>query len=175
LAPKEEQILDQQKSIVLKPAKFQLKALVMSSCEDASCFTKVQEALKDDPFIEQIKERLRINDINDEYEFNDGLLYFKGLLYILPGPIRLKIIQMRHDLPTVGHFGFNKTMELLSRDFWWPQMWKLVKEFIQLCNTYARRKVPRHRPYGLLHLLPVPNGSMVIVINGFYYRSSTCP
>jgi hypothetical protein len=43
-------------------------------------------------------------------------------LYIPPGSTRLKIIQMRHNLPTVGHFSFNKTMELISRDFLWPQM-----------------------------------------------------
>jgi hypothetical protein len=47
-------------------------------------------------------------------------------------------------------------MELLSRDFWWLQMWKLVKEFIQLCDTCARGKVPRHQPYGLFHPFPVP-------------------
>jgi hypothetical protein len=73
--------------------------------------------LKDDPFIEQIKERLRINDVNDEFEFKDGLLYLKGLLYIPPEPTRLKILQMRHDLPTARYFGFNKMMELLSQDF----------------------------------------------------------
>ena len=37
-------------------------------------------------------------------------------------------------------------------------MWKFVKAFIQSCDTYAREKVPRHRPYGLLHPLPVPKG-----------------
>jgi hypothetical protein len=119
LAPKEgDLILDQQKSIILKLANFQLKALAMSSCEDASYFTEVQEALKDDPFVEQIRERLRINDVDDEFEFKDGLLYFKGLLYIPLGPIRLKIIQIRYNLLTAGHFGFNIMMELISRDFW---------------------------------------------------------
>jgi hypothetical protein len=119
LAPKEgDPILDQQKSIVLKPTNFQLKALAMSSSEDASYLKEVQEALQDDPFVENIKKRLRANAVNDEFEFKDGLLYFKGLLYIPPGPIRLKIIQMRHNLPTAGHFGFNKTMELISQDFW---------------------------------------------------------
>jgi hypothetical protein len=82
------------------------------------------------------------NEINDEFEFKDRLLYFKGLLYICPRPTRFKIIQMCHNLPAAGHFGFNKTMELISRDFWWPQIWKLVKEFIQSCDTCARRKVP---------------------------------
>jgi hypothetical protein len=33
-----------------------------------------------------------------------------------------------------------------------------VKEFIQSCDTCARGKVLQHRPYGLLHLVPVPKG-----------------
>jgi hypothetical protein len=42
LALKEgDSILDQQKSIVLKPSNFQLKAIAMSSCEDSSYFKAV--------------------------------------------------------------------------------------------------------------------------------------
>ena len=68
MVPKEgDPILNQQKAFVLKPANFQLKALAMSSCEDASYLYKVQEALKNDPFIENIKERLHINEVNDEF------------------------------------------------------------------------------------------------------------
>jgi hypothetical protein len=95
----------------LKPINFQLKALAMSSYNDASYFMDVQEALKGDLFVEKIRERLRINEVTDEVEFKDGLLYFKELLYIHPGPTRLKIIQMHQDLLAAGHFGFNNTME----------------------------------------------------------------
>jgi hypothetical protein len=109
LAPKErDPILDQQKFILLKPANFQLKALAMTSCEDASYFREVQETLKDDPFVEKIRERLCINKINNEFEFKNGLFYFKEILYIPLGLTRLKIIQIRHDLLVVGYFGFNK-------------------------------------------------------------------
>jgi hypothetical protein len=34
-----------------------------------------------------------------------------------------------------------------------------MKEYIQSCDIYARGKVPRHCPYGLLHPLLVPKGS----------------
>ena len=77
------------------------------------------------------------------------------ILYIPPLPTWVKIIQMHHDLPTAWYFGFNKTMELISWDFWWLQMWKHVKEFIQSCNTCARGNFLWHRPYGLFHLLPL--------------------
>jgi hypothetical protein len=90
----------------------------MFSCEDTSYFMEVQKTLKDDPLVEKIRERLRINEVNDEFEFKNGLLYFKGLLYVPLGPTQLKIIQMHHDLSASGHFGFNKTMELFLRDFW---------------------------------------------------------
>jgi hypothetical protein len=73
------------------------------------------------------------------------------------------MIQIRHDLFAAGHFGFNKTTELLSQDFWWRQMWKLVKEFIQSCDTCARGKVPQHRPYGLLQPLPVTKGPWLLL------------
>ena len=35
-------------------------------------------------------------------------------------------------------------------------MWKAVKGFVQSCDVCSRSKTPRHRPYGLLQPLPVP-------------------
>jgi hypothetical protein len=50
-------------------------------------FKEVQEALKDDPFDENIKKYLCINEVDEEFEFDDELLYFKGLLYEPTRPI----------------------------------------------------------------------------------------
>ena len=95
------------------------------------------------------------DDTDPRFQFQDGLLYYQGLLYVPEGPCRLQVLQSRHDFPAAGHFGFNKTMELISRDFWWPQMWKSVKEYVTTCDICSRSKIPRHRPYGLLHPLPI--------------------
>ena len=100
------------------------------------------------------RETLRNND--PRFQFQDGLLYYEGLLYVPEGPCRLRVLQSRHDFPSAGHFGYNKTMELISRDFWWPQMWKTVKDYVTTCDTCSRSKIPRHRPYGLLQPLPIP-------------------
>jgi hypothetical protein len=80
----------------------------------------------------------------------DGLLYYQGLLYIPNGLCRLQVLQSRHDFLAIGHFGFNKTIKLISRDFWWPQMWKSVKDYVTTCDICSYSKVPRHRPNGLL-------------------------
>ena len=36
-------------------------------------------------------------------------------------------------------------------------MWKDVKEFVLSCDVCSRSKIPRHRPYGPLHPLPIPH------------------
>ena len=41
-------------------------------------------------------------------------------------------------------------------------MWKLVKKFIQSCETCAKTKVPQHQLYGLFHLLLVPKDSWLL-------------
>lgn len=50
------------------------------------------------------------------FEFQNGLLYNDGLLYVHDGPIQLHVFQVRHDVLVVSHFRFNKTMELVSQD-----------------------------------------------------------
>jgi hypothetical protein len=92
----------------------------------------------------------------EKFKFVDDLLYFEERLYNPEGSVHLRVLQARHDFPTVGHFGFKKTLELVSRDFWWPQMWKAIKEFVLSCDTCSRSKNPRHRPYGLLQPLSIP-------------------
>jgi hypothetical protein len=57
------------------------------------------------------------DDTDPRFQLMDGLLNYQRLLYIPDGPCRLRVLQSRHDFPVVGHFGFNKTMELISRDF----------------------------------------------------------
>jgi hypothetical protein len=47
-------------------------------------------------------------------------------------------------------------------------MWKLVKEFIQSCDTCTSGKVPQYRPYGLLHLLPVPKDPWLLLSMDFF-------
>jgi hypothetical protein len=100
--------------------------------------------IKDNPYVENIRKCLHINEVNNEFEFKDGLLYFKELLYIPLGPIQLMIIQVWNNLPAAGHFGFKKTIELISQDFLWPSSFIL---------GFKR--------------------SMGIVITGFYYKSCT--
>jgi len=92
------------------------------------------------------------------------------LLYVPLRTLRLQILQARHDFPSAGHFGYNKTFELIFRDYWWLQMWKLLKDYIKSCNICSCAKCTCHPPHGLLHPLPIPKRpwtslSMDFIIN----------
>jgi hypothetical protein len=59
------------------------------------------------------------NFFNDfhKFEFHDGLLYPDGLLYVPEGFVQLQVLATKHNTLVVAHFGFNKTMELMSCDY----------------------------------------------------------
>jgi hypothetical protein len=119
----------------LKPTNFQLKVLAMSSYEDASYFMEVQEALKGDPFVEKIRERLYINEINNEFEFQGWIALFQGTFVYIS---KAYTTQDNSSLPqsTCGWtFWLQQNHGIDIKRFLVPQMWKLVKEFIQSCDT----------------------------------------
>jgi hypothetical protein len=50
----------------------------------------------------------------------------------------------------------HKTLALITRSFWWPQIRWFVEVYVCICGT-CWMKIPRHHPYGLLYPLPSPN------------------
>jgi hypothetical protein len=152
LTPKAgEAAFDQQCTTLLKPEHFKICAISVPF--DADFLDQVRTTIVKDSVALEIKKRID----NDKFKVEGDLLYFEERLYIPKGPTRLQVLQSRHNFPAAGHFGYNKTLELISRDFWWPQMWKDVKEFVSSCDICSRSKNPRHRPYGLLQPLPIPH------------------
>ena len=56
----------------------------------------------------------------------------------------------------VGHFGQRKTLELVTRDFYWPNMDETINEYVKTCDACQQNKSRRHAKYGLLEPLVVP-------------------
>ena len=86
----------------------------------------------------------------------DGLLYHKLRLYV-PKGLQQAIMQSEHDSRVAGHFGQDKTIELIKRNFWWPSMKRTIIEYIQSCLPCQQNKARRHRKYGLLSPLELPH------------------
>ena len=72
-------------------------------------------------------------------------MLYDGLVYVPANDmIKLEILWSCHDSRAAGHLGQEKTLELISRDYYWPQMQRFINEYIRTCDTCARNKAPWH-------------------------------
>jgi hypothetical protein len=127
----------------------------------------IRDAVEEDPAVCQYLPYLKdtclprpdeILDQLEEFSLDpSGLLMYKGLIYIPENDaLKLEILQECHDAKAAGHLGREKTAELISRNYYWPKMWKFVKRYVSSCEVCARTKPSRHAPYGKLQPLPIP-------------------
>ena len=88
----------------------------------------------------------------------DGLLFVKGRWYV-PSNKELmnKILKAEHDSRVAGHFGQFKTLERIKANFYWPWMDQEVEKYVRSCDFCQRNKATRHKKYGLLDPLDIPN------------------
>uniref|UniRef100_A0A670JY26 Gypsy retrotransposon integrase-like protein 1 n=1 Tax=Podarcis muralis TaxID=64176 RepID=A0A670JY26_PODMU len=117
----------------------------------------VRRALQTDSFAQSKMEEVQRGTAKDEeFQIRDGLLIRKGALYVPGDDLRAKVLQQLHDAPSAGHFGKDKTAELVARDFWWPKMRGEVEDYVARCDTCQRAKPVHRAPAGLLEPLQTP-------------------
>ena len=75
----------------------------------------------------------------------------------MPEIIWTELISQHHDNSLAGHFGINKTRELIGRKYYWLSLRKDVEAYVKGCNICLASKAVRHKPYSNLQALPVPN------------------
>ena len=91
----------------------------------------------------------------DDYHIVEGYL-FKGEQLCIPHTsLREALIKEAHSGGLAGHFGQNKTLEITSKRYYWPQIRKDSNNFVKRCPICQRTKGSSTNP-GLYSPLPIP-------------------
>jgi transposase InsO family protein len=86
-----------------------------------------------------------------------GTLFHERRLFVPElEEVQLAIVHSRHDSPLAGHPGRDRTTEFVQWDYYWPQMAAFVRKYVESCESCQRNRLARHKPYGFLKNLPVP-------------------
>ncbi|EUC65928.1 Transposon Tf2-1 polyprotein, putative [Rhizoctonia solani AG-3 Rhs1AP] len=96
----------------------------------------IGEALYEDPRSREILDSIKHKKTVQDWTLQEGLLWHKGEIFVPQNEkIRNLILESRHDALSAGHPGQLRTLELISRTYWWPSMKKSVKSYVEHCEV----------------------------------------
>ena len=81
--------------------------------------------------------------------------------------LRAEIIRLHHNMPIGGHGGRWKTVELVTRNFWWPGVTKGVKQYVEGCDACQRNKNHTEQPAGKLMPNSIPEKPWTHILADF--------
>jgi hypothetical protein len=141
-----------------KPAPNKLTALWSRVEAEDDTYKQMKAALSDDK-VRTVPTQLGLKVSMGECKLSPSVnIRYRGRRWVPdPEELRTKIIQRVHDSIMCGHPGRDNTGEILSRQFFWPNMSQQVRRFVRNCDKCGRNKAWRDRRQGFLKPLPVPS------------------
>jgi hypothetical protein len=152
---------------LLKPDQLRLSATQVTNCDismDVDLQKRLLDCQKHDPAYNIVTHRDKLKQstvsryLNYSIDEYTGLLLKNSLVYVPNNDdIKLELLRIHHDNITSGHFGRAKTIELLSRNYWWKGMTNFVNRYVANCQICIRGKPSRQAPQGPLRSLQIPD------------------
>ena len=125
--------------------------------ETSRCLDQIREAGKLDDHWMSYKSQLESGKVFGTLSLEDGLVLYKKRYYIPnSNELMLTVTRRCHDAKVAGHFGRDKTMEPMTRTYYWLDMYQWVRNYVRTCNACQRNKTARHKKYGPLKPLDIP-------------------
>jgi len=115
---------------------------------DADFLAKVREMAEEDLGWMQRKKELESwkkkgKELPKQRSIYDDLLYYKDRLFIPANKdLQTLITKGCHDSQVAGHFRQEKTLEMITRDFYWKGLTDWVNDYVRSCTACQQAKAP---------------------------------
>src|ERR1700761_2989445 len=157
---------DNQNLTLLTPRLFAVRALegIQVTGEEKDILKEIRRGMEaenqEEVVVKAVKELKKSSTKSvksSEWSIENGLLYYRGKIYVPRSELRRWILTLCHDSKLAGHPGRWKTLELVSRNYWWPQMSRYIGKYVSTCDMCLQTKPAHQLPIGQLHPLPIPD------------------
>ncbi|KAF8748806.1 hypothetical protein RHS01_10558 [Rhizoctonia solani] len=156
---------------------------------------QIKASLDQDKSLEEIlqflqnksKAPLSIKRAFKDYKMEAGLLFYQGCIVVPDvGSLRTDLLQIFHNSPLASHPGWQQTLELVSRNYYWPGIRADTYWHVDSCEICQRIQKPKYAsiPLQPLELLSQPwqhvsynmivdlpkdgtNNSILVIIDSF--------
>ena len=107
----------------------------------------------------------------NKWKIEEDLVLKEGKIYVLKDEkLRMKVIRLHYDVPAAGHRGRWKTVELVTRNYWWPGVTRDVGKYVEGCDLCQRMKNRTEEPAGKLKLSEVSQKTWTHLIVDFIMK-----
>ncbi len=87
-----------------------------------------------------------------KWNIENDLLRWENKWYVFSNLLKRKLLKQNHDDSYVDHFEHEKTLNLLKRKYFWNNMNKNVKKYVDSCSICHRIKFVKHKSHDLLQV-----------------------
>ncbi|UYV63259.1 hypothetical protein LAZ67_2003565 [Cordylochernes scorpioides] len=168
VAPSERRLIQDEvnkmiENYIVKPSESPWSPLENDQPSAVMSLTNVDIEQNKDPDLAKIIDNLNSGYTRKEFSIIDGILYKKNYsttrrpwLMMIPKHLRSEVMADLHDAPTAGHLGFTRTYDKVKKRFYWPGLYRTVRQYVSHCRECQRRKkLPRHPAGQLVSIPPV--------------------
>ncbi|QRW26145.1 Retrotransposable element Tf2 protein [Rhizoctonia solani] len=114
---------------------------------------RIESSLDQDESLEEILQFLQneskappsIKRAFKDYEMEAGLLFYQGRIVVPDvGTLQTDLLRIFHDSPLAGHPGRQRTLELISRSYYWPGIRADTYWHVDSCKICQRIQKPKY-------------------------------
>jgi hypothetical protein len=98
-------------------------------------------------------------DFSFKWNIENDLLRWKTKWYIFSKFFKKELLKQNHDDSYADHFEHEKTFDLLKKKYFWNNMNKDVKEYVDFCSICHRVKLVKHKSHDLLQTFSISENS----------------
>src|SRR6266702_409980 len=133
---------DDNKDVVVLPDRVFVRAAATQRAPPMQRILTQEEMEVTDPVYAQDEELLKPWINADHLKKIEGVWYKEGCR-VVTGRMEHKrtFIRIHHNAPVYGHPGINKTYQLTSCRYWWPNMQQDVRDYVRGCAECQRKKI----------------------------------